>query len=171
MDLSLALKNRRRQLGLTLTQLARRVRTSPATISRYESGWNRFELYTLQKLASALGCSLRIELEPIRRQGSPALPAVAVARLGRLFWDKPLQEADLVGHPRWVIQRVLEFGTLPDVRILVQLLGKAKVLEEAGSIRFRSPKTSAFWSSLRELEGGPCFVGSCRKAVNVCWQK
>jgi transcriptional regulator with XRE-family HTH domain len=152
-DLSRALKGRRLQLGLTLSQVARRVRTSPATISRYESGWHRFELYTLQKLASALGCRLRVGLEPVRPRTPAASPRSAIKRLGRLFWDTPLQQADLRRHPRWVIRRVLETGALEDVRILVQLLGKDKVLSEAASIRFKSPKTARFWKSMIELEG------------------
>ncbi|MBN1835024.1 MAG: helix-turn-helix domain-containing protein, partial [Spirochaetales bacterium] len=47
-DLSETIRRRRRELGLSLSQLARRIRSSPATVHRYESGWHRFELYTLQ---------------------------------------------------------------------------------------------------------------------------
>lgn len=152
-SLSLALKQRRLQLGLTLSQVARRVRTSPATISRYESGWHRFELYTLQKLASALECRLRIGLEPVRLSTPAASTRSSLKRLGRLFWDTPLRQEDLRLHPHWVIQRILEAGTLEDVRILVALLGKDRVLSEAASIRFRSVKTARFWKSMLELEG------------------
>lgn len=152
-SLSLALKQRRLQLGLTLSQVARRVRTSPATISRYESGWHRFELYTLQKLASALECRLRIGLEPVRLSTPAASNRSSLKRLGRLFWDTPLRQEDLRLHPHWVIQRILEAGTLEDVRILVALLGKDRVLSEAASIRFRSVKTARFWKSMLELEG------------------
>jgi transcriptional regulator with XRE-family HTH domain len=152
-SLSLALKQRRLQLGLTLSQVARRVRTSPAAISRYESGWHRFELYTLQKLASALGCRLRIGLDPVNPRMPAASTRSSLKRLGRLFWDTPLRQEDLHLHPRWVVRRVLETGALEDVRMLVGLLGKDRVLSEAASIPFRSMKTAGFWKSMRELEG------------------
>ena len=95
-DLSRQLKRARQEAGLTLSQLARRAHTSVATLSRYENGWGRFEVYTLRKLATALGCRLRISLERTRqaRDDAASSDAEAFRNLKRLFWDHDLCEED-----------------------------------------------------------------------------
>jgi ribosome-binding protein aMBF1 (putative translation factor) len=54
----------REKLGLTQTQLAAMLHTSPSVISRIENGEN-VELKTLQKIAHALNAKLKIELVPV----------------------------------------------------------------------------------------------------------
>jgi len=51
----------REKRGLTQTQLAAQLHTSPAMISRIENGGN-VELKTLQRIAQALHARLKIEL-------------------------------------------------------------------------------------------------------------
>jgi len=170
-EISQALKQRRRELGLSLAGLAQRVRTSAATISRYGNGWNRFQVYTLQKLASALGCRLVIALEPLRAvRGSPG-KAAALKRLRRLFWDKPLRAADLQQYPDWVIRRVLDFGNLADVRALIGLLGRKAFLQRAAGLRFTSKKSERFWASIAEREGVQCTRKSSPPAAGISWLK
>ena len=55
----------REQRGMTQTQLAAKIRTSPAVISRLERGDN-VELKTLLRVASALKARLSIEALPFR---------------------------------------------------------------------------------------------------------
>ncbi|MBZ5545592.1 MAG: helix-turn-helix transcriptional regulator [Acidobacteriia bacterium] len=55
----------REKRGLTQTQLAAKIQTSPAVISRLERGDN-VELKTLLKIASALNARLSIEALPSR---------------------------------------------------------------------------------------------------------
>lgn len=55
----------REKLGLTQTQLAALLHTSPSVISRVENGEN-VELKTLERIARALNAELRIELIPRR---------------------------------------------------------------------------------------------------------
>ena len=43
-EISRQLRARREEIGLSLAQLARRADTSAATLSRYETGWSRFEV-------------------------------------------------------------------------------------------------------------------------------
>ena len=54
----------RKERGLTLSALARLVGTSVPTMHRYESGWDRFELNTLRKIATGLGAALEVRLVP-----------------------------------------------------------------------------------------------------------
>lgn len=169
--ISQALKRRRRELGLSLAGLARRVRTSAATISRYENGWNRFQVYTLRKLASALGCRLVMHLEPLRLDTSPPGREAAMKRLRRLFWDKPLRSVHFRQYPDWVIRRVLEVGNLADIRALNNLLGRSEVLRRAAGLRFTSKKTERFWASLAEREGVQCTRKSSPPAAGISWLK
>ncbi len=59
--LAVSLAELREKRGLTQTQLAAQVHTSPAVISRIENGGN-VEVKTLQKIAHALHARLNIEL-------------------------------------------------------------------------------------------------------------
>lgn len=174
LDISQALKERRRELGLSLSSLARRVGTSAATICRYEKGWDRFQLQTLRKLASALDCRLVIALEPLRPGGgkpSRQAAGAALKRLRRLFWDRPLSSADLRQYPEWVVRRVLELGNLADVQALIGLLGREKVLRHAARLRFTSPKTEHFWSGIVEREGVRWRRKSSRPTAGISWLK
>jgi len=59
--LAVSLAELREKRGLTQTQLAAQLHTSPAVISRIENGGN-VELRTLQRIAKALRARLKIEL-------------------------------------------------------------------------------------------------------------
>ncbi len=58
----------RERLGLSQTQLAARIKTSQAQVSKIESGAD-VRLSTLARYAAAVGCELRVSL---RRQRSAA---------------------------------------------------------------------------------------------------
>lgn len=64
-NISQKIRDMRRRSGLSLQRAAHRMDTSPATLSRYENGWQRFEIYTLNKIATALGYRLKISFDPI----------------------------------------------------------------------------------------------------------
>ncbi len=169
MDISSQLKHRRHQMGLSLSQLARRADTSAATLSRYENGWQRFELHTLRKLATALGCRLKVDLEPIASgRTSMDIPS-AFERLQRLFWDRQLGEQDLEDYPLWVIERVLEYGALSDVRCLVEMMGRKEFLERVAEVPFKSARTGNFWREMLKREGQSCTKGYSRKEARTCW--
>jgi len=165
-----ALRKRRLELGLSLSQLARRANTSAATLSRYEHGWRRFEVYTLEKLAAALDCQVRVELEP-RVSAAPKSGSrqAVVRRLGRLFWDRRLQTRHIDEYPGWVVQRILEYGTLDDVHDIVQLLGRQRFLEEVAKVRFSSAKTASLWRDMLRKEGVACMQKSSRAKARNSW--
>jgi len=166
-SISQQLRARRTALGLSLSELARRAGTSPATLSRYEHGWTRFETYTLRKLAVALGCDLHLELKPKATRGrEPITPRATVSRLKRLFWDHPLREADLSTHATWVVERVLDYGNLADIHALVHTMGKEVFLKTVAAAHRVSPRTRNFWNQLLEMEGIPCTKKYSR---NTAW--
>ena len=160
----------RESRGLSLACLGRRAGTSAATVSRYEGGWGRFELYTLRKLAAALGCRLRVQFEPLPLPAATGTEAATLARLGRLFWDRPLRAADLRAHPRWVVERVLEYGDLPDVQALVRSLGREAFIEQARRAKGLSPRTRALWEAVLDgEEDGPCTSARSQPGADSFW--
>ena len=163
------IRARREELGLSLAQLARRADTSAATVSRYESGWARFEVYTLRKLATALGCELVISLRPKDRPPHRPSPSEVVKRLQRLFWDQRLAVEHLEANSLWVVERVVELGDLDDVRLLIGHLGKERFLQHVAEARFSSEKTRAFWQQILAREGVPCTTRSFRDEAERSW--
>ena len=161
---------RREELGLSLVELARRADTSPATVSRYESGWTRFEVYTLRKLSTALGCDLVISFQPKDRPSSRPSPSEVVRKLRRLFWDQRLRVEHLEANSLWVVERVLEIGDLDDLRLLVTYLGRQSFLQRVAEARFSSEKSRIFWRQILEREGVPCTTRSFRDEAASFWR-
>ena len=168
-SISEKLKNRRLELGLSLKQLARRANTSVATLSRYENGWQRFEMYTLRKLATALECRLTVNLEPLKATAPRSHKNWGLRELRRLFWDRRLREQDLKDFPLWVLERVLEYGSLEDVRFLTLRMGHKKFLENVSRVKFKSSRTENFWRIILQREGISCTKKFSRKEVRPCW--
>ncbi len=169
-EVSTQLAARRRELGLSLAQLARRADTSAATLSRYEGGWARFEVYTLRKLATALGCRLEVRLEPKEKSQARVEVSEAVSRFDRLFWDQTLSARHLKEHPAWVVERVLEYGSLDDVEMLVGVMGREVFLRTVAEVRFETEKTRVFWQNILDREGIPCTNESFRREAASFWR-
>lgn len=132
--------------GLTLSELARRVGTSAPTLHRYESGWDRFEVATLRRIAAALGARLEIRLV-----ASPPAPTEAPSRRelvrswAPLFWNHRLRVSDLERHPTFVVERVLTSGSLEQVRQARAFFGD-DVLRKAVARRGIDPRTREYWT-------------------------
>ena len=148
----------RKERGLTLSALARLAETSAPTMHRYESGWDRFELNTLRKIAAGLGATLEVRLIP--NPGPPSSvdpdPEEMVTLLAPLFWDHKLHEADLGRHPDWVLGRVLMFGSRTQVRAVRRCYGDGAIMK---AIRRREidSRTRNYWELILEE---PCIQKS-----------
>lgn len=106
----------RQSRGWTLAELGDRAGTSGPALHRYENGWDRFELATLRKIASALGARLDVRLIPAagtRNPGPPMSWESLTRLLAPLFWDQ--DPGDSEEHPDWVLGRVLVFGNREQV--------------------------------------------------------
>ena len=169
-DISRQLGARRKELGLSLAQVARRVNTSPATLSRYENGWTRFEVYTLRKLATALDCELVVRLDPKMRRRSRPQRSDVVEKLRRLFWDQDLTVRHLEENPIWVVERVLEYGNLEDVHHLVRYMGRDTFLRHVSGARFSSNRSRVFWQQILTREGMTCTRKYSREEAATSWR-
>lgn len=63
MSLAIEFTKRRKDLGISQTELAKRIHTKQNNISRFEAAKVNPSLDTLQRMAKALGLKLKIELE------------------------------------------------------------------------------------------------------------
>jgi transcriptional regulator with XRE-family HTH domain len=146
--------------GLTLAELARRVGTSAPTLHRYESGWDRFEVATLRRIAAALGARLEIRLVA-PSQAVPEAPSrrELVRSFAPLFWNHRLSVSDLERHPAFVLERVLTSGSLEQVRQARAHYGD-EALRKAVARRSVDPRTRAYWTLIlggkhRAPQGSP----------------
>lgn len=151
-SISSRLKKLRLNRGLSLSELAARVGTSSATLFRYESDWDRFELYTLEKIASALGYKLDLNFTPIKSARLPKSAAGCIKKIQRLFWDHELKAGNLKKYPQWIVERVIEYGNLDDIYSLMGVMGKRMFLKQVSNCRFQSRKTFFFWKMILEKE-------------------
>lgn len=99
--------------------------------------------------------SFRQTVEGGRREGG------LVGRLdGRLFWDVRTEDIDETAHRRFVIRRVLERGSLGDIRRTIAYYSLATVMGEVRQMRGLDPVTRAFAACLGDVqeESDPCFA-------------
>lgn len=140
----------RRDRGWTLEKLARQAATSVPALHRYESGWDRFTVATLSKIASALGARLDVRLIPSPKTESvsrrPTRKQV-VASISPLFWDRDIQELDLDAYRDWIVGRVLMFGNKEQVRAVRLWFGDAAILRAVGR-RGVDERTRVYWQRM-----------------------
>lgn len=137
----------RRARGLSLQALAERCGSSAPTLHRYETGWDRFEIATLRRIAAALGVQLDISLRMQDQETS--IPGRRQLRklLAPLFWDKKLSVADLRLHPRWVLGRVLMYGNMDQIRAARAYYGDTEIAE-AVARREIDERTRNYWKTI-----------------------
>ena len=73
-DLAIKLAGLRKEAGLSQKEPAKRVGTSQQQISRLESpSYEGHSLSMIRRVAEALGCSVRVEVEKVKRVGTHAI--------------------------------------------------------------------------------------------------
>ncbi|MBI1733099.1 MAG: helix-turn-helix transcriptional regulator [Gammaproteobacteria bacterium] len=135
--------------GMSLRELARRAGTSAPSLHRYESGWDRFEIATLRRIAAALSARLDVTLSAPDSRKPAARPAKAklLRSLSPLFWDTKLTGSILTDHPHWVLGRVLGYGDLEQVHAARRFFGD-DAIRAAISRRDIDRRTRNYWKTI-----------------------
>ena len=86
-----------------------------------------------------------------------------------LFWDADPLEVDVVKHRKYVVQRVLERGTLDDMRHLFALYGFDNVVDVSKTLRSMEPKAFSFIVNLsgQPRESFRCYI--LRQSAQAPW--
>ncbi len=95
------IRNYREAAGLTQSELAARIGTTPQNISQYERGLRNPKLETVQRIAGALGLDASLLLDPdsaaaLRETASSHIPATFPARLTARMAELQLRQVDLL---------------------------------------------------------------------------
>jgi len=144
----------RKARGWALAELARRAGTSAPTLHRYESGWDRFELDTLRRIAAALDARLEVRFVAPAPATSPRprSPQALIQEIAPLFWDHDLTPRDLARYRDWVLERVLTMGGRSQVRAARDYFGD-DAMRSALRRRGIDARTRAYWQLI--LGDGP----------------
>lgn len=93
------------------------------------------------------------------------------ASLHPLFWDCRPDAIDLDTHAPFVLERVLEYGSLGSVRWALERYGveRIRVFLRARGRRTLSHKTLAFWTMILGVEDEECFQRSSLDRSRMFW--
>lgn len=64
----------------------------------------------------------------------------------RLFWDTDKKTLDLSKHKRFIIERVLRFGILSDIKWLLSVYNDQEIIEVLKTSKNIDRKTANFWA-------------------------
>ena len=147
---------RMKELGLNQSELAERMHVSKPYISKVLNQDVNFTFASAMHFAKALKMDFFPTLTPKREK--PAAVRETVERGGfiasltkNLFWDVDPETIDAEQHRQYVINRVLERGSLSDMRGMIQYYTMPVVVEEARSMRSLAPKALSFISCISNI--------------------
>lgn len=89
----------------------------------------------------------------------------------RLFWDCQPDHLEPEAHAPFVLERVLEYGSLGAIRWAMEVYGLERIREflmNRGR-RTLSRKTLAFWVLILGLDSEPCFEKSSLRRSRPFW--
>lgn len=65
-----------------------------------------------------------------------------------LFWDVKISSIEIEKHSKFIIRRVLQYGSIEDWNELKKIYGLKKIVQKAQTIRDLDKKTATFLSVL-----------------------
>jgi hypothetical protein len=122
---------------------------------------------TIPSLSTAASARARRGVRPCYSLRAVKLPAT----LYPLFWDCRPESIDPDIHGPFVLERVLEYGSLASVRWALGAYGPDRIREflRTRGARTLSRKTLSFWTLLLDLEGEVCFETSSLRRSRPFW--
>jgi len=88
-----------------------------------------------------------------------------------LFWEVDFDRLRVQGHERYVIERVLEYGDLPEVKWMLGHFARQEIVQTLRRSRGLSPKSANFWAFILGVpsEEIRCLSTSFRQRPGKIW--
>lgn len=88
-----------------------------------------------------------------------------------LFWDIDFEKLDVKKYPRYVIERILEYGDLKHVRWMFKTYPKRTIVETVKKSRQLSLKSANFWADYYHIPKDEvlCLTKSFREIQRSIW--
>lgn len=91
----------------------------------------------------------------------------------KYFWDINPAELDVSARPRYVIERLLEYGDFPEIRWLLGRFSREEIVETVRKSRALSLRSANFWM---QIMGVPrrqvkCLSKRFQQTQNRIWQR
>ena len=88
-----------------------------------------------------------------------------------LFWDTNFDRLRIPGHERYIIERILELGDVPEVRWMMQQFTRQQVIQTLQTSRGISRKSARFWALVLNVppEKVRCLTASFRQQPGRIW--
>lgn len=89
----------------------------------------------------------------------------------KYFWDINPAELDVAAHPRYVIERLLEYGDFPELRWLFANFDREKIIETLKRSRRLSRRRAVFWANFFDVprQDVPCLKRSYQEQRAAIW--
>ncbi len=88
-----------------------------------------------------------------------------------LFWDTDFDRLRVPGHERYIIERVLEYGDVPEVRWMKRRFSRQQITQVLCQSRRLSRKSADFWSFILNVptEEVQCSSASFQQQPETIW--
>lgn len=100
------------------------------------------------------------------------LPEEILAEAGVLFHDTRVEDIDPEEHAAFVIERVLDRGTMRSVRALLRRYGRDRIRRffVEGGIDRVSPRTVPLWAAYLHITPDECIPRSSPRRSSPSWK-
>ena len=90
-----------------------------------------------------------------------------------LFWEVDFDQLCVQGHERYFIERVLEYGDLPEVKWMMERFSGDEIVQTLRRSRGLSPKSANFWAFILGVprEEIRCLSTSFRQRPGRIWPR
>jgi len=91
--------------------------------------------------------------------------------LKQYFWDIEFAKLDYKKHPKFVIERIMEFGDEKVIRWMMDTFSRAQIISALEKSRHLTPKSANFWAFIFEVneEKIKCLSRSFRETRKQFW--
>jgi hypothetical protein len=88
-----------------------------------------------------------------------------------LFWEVDFDRLRVRGHERYIVERVLEYGDLPEAKWMLERFSRDKIAQALRHSRGLSPKSASFWAFILGVpqEDILCLSTSFRRRPGRIW--